>query len=192
MLLLLRDLVLSGRKLPQGKPDRCRLRPHQTSEARIKRHQSRHDGKCTTRPIHANRTHRMRRADKLRNSEEEERERERDEHGEDGDVGAQRGEDEEEREQAPGDEVNAHGDGEGTLVAAVGRFEAEGGDHEHGKGEPEGTVGAVDGATKAVAHAELEDAGDELGSAAVEDGEAEDGLVWAHWAEGISSWKTDI
>lgn len=70
-------------------------------------------------------------------------------------------------------------DAVGAFVATVGFLDAEGGDEEHGEGEPEGAVGAVNGTTEGVADAELEDAGDELGGAAEEDGEAEDGLVGA-------------
>ena len=48
------------------------------------------------------------------------------------------------------------------------------------------------GATEGVAHAELEDAGYELGAAAEEDGKTEDSLVGSNAAVGVGIGETTI
>ncbi len=160
-------------------------RRHEARAARIKRSESAKDGKHSSGAVYADGVGGMRGRDELGDAEEEERQEKEAEDDEDGNVGAQRGDEEDERQEAPQDEKDAQCKRVRALVAGVRLLDAERGHEKHGKGEPEGAIGAVDRGTKGVADAELHDAGDELGSAAEEDGEAEDGLVRTDIAERI-------
>ena len=128
--------------------------------------------------------------DKGRDGQQEEGHGKTAQDAEDDEVGPEGAEEEDQGEEAPHDEVHAQGDGVGPGFAGVGRPDAEGGDEEHGVGEPEGAVAAVQGGAEGVADAELHHARGELGGAAEEDGEAEDGLVGAYAAKGVGAGKT--
>src|SRR3954454_6940144 len=101
--------------------------------------------------------------------EHDERDRQEDEHRGDRRGRAQRGDEHVRREDAPRDEVQA------DRVAGVGRRDLGGVELAHGpERQPEGAVRAERDSAERVARAELPQAGDELGDAAVEQREGED------------------
>lgn len=130
----------------------------------------------------------MFRRNKLRNRQKQERQHQKEEHSNDRPICPQRRNEEHHREETPKNQVDAERERECARVSGISIFDAERRDQEHGEAEPEGAVAAVDRRAERVADAEFHDASYELGEAAHEDGEPEDGLVRSYCALRVGVW----
>ena len=135
--LALLDGLLLGRRrrqLTEREPDPSRLLRHDTRGASVEGKQSADNGEGTTGTVNPDGSRGVVGADELRNGEKEEGHAKAAQHEQDGNVGLQGGDEEDEGQQAPGDEVDAEGDGVGPVVPGVGLPDAQARNHEHGEG----------------------------------------------------------
>ena len=120
-------------KLPQRQADPGRGLGHDASAPGVKGRRGAQDGEDASGTIDTPSPRRVGGGDELRDAEEEEGQHQEAQDHENGNVGAQRGNEEDEGEEAPQDEEDAQREAEGTGVARVGVLDAQRRDQEHGE-----------------------------------------------------------